>query len=78
MAYRRFTDPEGNEWEVRDFSKTAWEFHPVTGNPGKITRIDPPGYESDPFEMSEEELQRLLGRSGGTGPFRSAKSPFKD
>jgi len=28
--------------------------------------------------MSEEELQRLLGRSGGTGRFRPSKSPFKD
>jgi hypothetical protein len=78
VGYRRFTDPEGNEWEVRDFSKTAWEFHPVADNPGRIIRIDPPGYESDPFEMSEEELQRLLGRSGGPGRSRPPKSPFRD
>ena len=78
MGYRRFTDTEGNEWEVRDFSKTAWELHPVPGNPGRITRVDPPGYESDPFEMSEEELQRLLGRAGGSGRSRPSKSPFKD
>lgn len=78
MGYRRFTDPEGQEWEVRDLSRTAWEFHPVQGNPGRILRIDPPGYEADPFELSIEELQHLLGRPGGPGRARPSKSPFKE
>lgn len=78
MGYRRFTDGEGHEWEVRDLSRSAWEFHPVPGNPGRILRIDPPGYEPDPFELSEEELQRLLGTSGGGARARPPKSPFKD
>lgn len=78
MGYRRFTDPEGHEWEVRDVTRSAWEFHPVGGNPGKYQFITPPGYEADPFELSEEELQRLLGKPGGSGRGRSAKSPFKD
>jgi hypothetical protein len=78
MGYRRFSDPEGHEWEVRDLSRSAWEFHPVAENPGRILRIDPPGYEADPFELSEEELQGLLGRPGGPGRSRPSKSPFKD
>jgi hypothetical protein len=78
MGYRRFSDPEGHEWEVRDLSRSAWEFHPVAENPGRILRIDPPGYEADPFELSEEELQGLLGRPGGPGRSRHSKSPFKD
>lgn len=78
MGYRRFIDPEGQEWEVRDLTRSAWEFHPVRDNPGRITRIDPPGYEADPFELSEEELQRLLGKPGGQTRAKPSKSPFKD
>jgi hypothetical protein len=78
MGYRRFTDTEGHAWEVRDLSRSAWEFHPVQGNPGRILRIDPPGYEADPFELSIEELQLLLGKPGGQGRSRPSKSPFKD
>jgi hypothetical protein len=78
VGYRRFSDLEGHEWEVRDISRSSWEFHPVQGNPGTIQHIAPPGYESDPFELSLEELQRLLGDSGGPGRSRPSKSPFKD
>lgn len=78
MGYRRFTDTEGQEWEVRDLSRSAWEFVPVQGNPGKSQRIDPPGYEADPFELSEEELQRLLGKPGGPARARPSRNPFKD
>lgn len=78
MAYRRFTDPQGQEWEVRDLSRSTWELQPVAGNPAKPRTVQPPGYESDPFEMSEEELQRLLGSGGEPGRSRPLKSPFKD
>jgi len=78
VGYRRFSDPEGHEWEVRDLSRSAWEFRPVAENPGRIISIEPPGYEADPFELSEEELQRLLGKSGGPGRSRPSKSPFQD
>jgi hypothetical protein len=78
VGYRRFTDPEGHEWEVRDVTRSSWEFHPVPGNPGKILSIDAPGYEADPFELSVEELQRLLGKPGGPGHSRPSRSPFKD
>ena len=47
-------------------------------NPAWVIRIDPPGYEADPFELSDEELQRLLGKPGGPGRARPSKSPFKD
>jgi len=78
MGYRRFTDPEGNEWEVRDVSRSEWEFQPVAGNAGSAKRVAPPGYEVDPFELSEEELQRLLGNTSGPGRSRPSKSPFKE
>jgi hypothetical protein len=40
-------------------------------------RVAAPGYERDPFELSVEELQRLLDGAPrpGSGP---RKSPFKD
>lgn len=78
MGYRRFDDAAGQEWEVRDVSRTAWDLVPVQGNPGKITRVEPPGYEADPFELSVEELQRLLGGGGSAVRAKPSKNPFKD
>jgi len=78
MGYRRFNDVEGNEWEVRDVSRSQWEMQPVRGNPNKHKTVPAPGYEKDPFELSEEELQRLLGDSAGPGRSRPGKSPFAD
>jgi hypothetical protein len=40
-------------------------------------RVAAPGYERDPFEVSIEELQRLL--DGAPRPMSGGrKSPFKD
>lgn len=77
MGYRRFDDTEGHEWEVRDLSRSAWELVPVGGNPGKTQRVDTPSYEADPFELSVEELQRLLVKKPGAGG-KPSKNPFKD
>jgi hypothetical protein len=77
VGYRRFTDPEGNEWEVRDFSKWHGSFIP-SRTTGQIYPDRSAGYESDPFEMSEEELQRLLGRSGAPGAPVLPSRRFKD
>ncbi|NIM50590.1 MAG: hypothetical protein GTN62_09700 [Gemmatimonadales bacterium] len=77
MGYRRFTDREGNVWEVRDRSKREWQLEPVRGNPKPPVTASAPGYESDPFELSIEELQRLLD-SAQPAPSRPRKSPFRD
>ncbi len=77
MGYRRFSDRDGHQWEVRDRSRSEWELQPVSGNPHPPRTIRPPSYEADPFELSIEELQRLLDQSG-EGPARRAKSPFRD
>jgi len=77
MGFRTFVDRDGHAWEVRDRSRTAWEFEPIRGNPDPRRTVRPPGYERDPFELSERELQRLL--DGATGPRgRQAPSPFQD
>ena len=76
MAHRRFADREGNRWEVRPRSRSEWEFEPVEGNRGAARLVTPPGYERDPFEMSVEELQRLL--DAGRPPRAPGKSPFLD
>lgn len=77
MGYRRFTDRDGHQWEVRDHSSAEWMLEPVGGNPHSRQRARPPTYQSDPFELSEEELQALLGE-GGAGRSRPPTSPFKD
>lgn len=77
MGYRRFTDRDGNMWEVRDRSMSEWELAPVSGNPRPAVRVRAPGYERDPFELSTEEVQRLLDSVPPEGT-RSRKSPFMD
>jgi len=77
MAYRRFTDREGVTWEVRDRSTSEWELHPVSDATRAPVRVAAPGYERDPFEVSIEELQRLLDGAPRDGP-SSRKSPFRD
>ena len=61
---------KGN-WSPTKSKKTA---EPIPWPP---VRVSAPGYERDPFELSIEELQRLLDRAPrpGSGP---RKSPFKD
>lgn len=77
MGYRRFTDRDGETWEVRDVSSSEWELVAVSGGARRSLRVRAPGYEADPFELSGEELQVLLdAETGGSGPRR--KSPFLD
>lgn len=78
MGYRRFTDENGDSWEVRDRSTSEWEFVPVPGNPHQAVRVRAPGYEKDPFELSGEELQRLLDAERPGGRSSGRPSPFKD
>jgi hypothetical protein len=78
MGYRRFGDRKGGMWEVKDVSRSEWEFVPASGA-GKAVRAAAPGYESDPFELSTEELQRMLERALGEQERRGKKkSPFAD
>jgi hypothetical protein len=77
MGYRRFTDRTGQVWEVRDRTRNTWQLEPVSGNPGRSLTVPAPGYEQDPFELSEEELQRMLDAAPGASS-RPKKSPFSD
>jgi hypothetical protein len=78
MGYRRFTDREGATWEVRDVSNAEWELVPVSVPGGRPVRVKAPAYENDPFEVSGEELQRLLdAERPGHGP-TARKNPFLD
>jgi hypothetical protein len=80
MGYRRFEDREGNTWEIRDLSDVTWEFEPVSQPHGRTERVPAPGHQKDPFDLSVEELQRLLDSVQGGAPRTSGprKSPFKD
>ena len=77
MAYRTFKDRDGNSWEVRQRSRSTWSIEPMSDNPGKAREVESPGYEKDPFELSVEELLRLLDGSAPPKP-RNVKNPFKD
>lgn len=77
MGYRKFTDREGHAWEVREESHSEWAFQPVSGNPEAPKVVRAPGYEKDPFELSEEELQLMLDSAGGART-RRPDSPFLD
>jgi hypothetical protein len=76
MAFRRFQDPDGHSWEVRVRSREEWAFGPVGDNPHRPRTAPAPSYETDPFELSKEELQRLLDQSD-PGSSRKPKSPFR-
>ena len=77
MGYRTFTDRDGKTWEIRERSQWDWDFHPVDDESEEVRTVPAPTYERDPFELSQEELQRLLDAKG---PSRSRRppSPFTD
>ncbi len=77
MGDRRFADRDGRRWEIRVRGKREWMFEPVEDNPGPTRTVTPPGYEADPFEMSIEELQKLLDAAPAPRP-RPKSSPFLD
>jgi hypothetical protein len=77
MGYRRFRDRAGQDWEVRTRTRDEWELDPVGDNPGRPRTVRSPGYERDPYELSVEELQRLLDSSAAV-PTRNKPSPFTD
>lgn len=82
MGYRRFTDPDGATWEVRDVSMNEWDLVPADPGPAPV-RVPAPGYNKDPFDISSQELQRLLARhrrpeDPDTPTGRRKPSPFKD
>ena len=60
MSYRKFVDRAGLAWQIRQRSRREWTFEPDGGNPGPARTVRAPGYQDDPFELSNEELQRLL------------------
>jgi len=77
MADRRFKDREGRSWDVRVRSRADWLYEPVDDNPGPARTGAAPGYETDPFELSVEELQQLLDDAKAPES-RQKKSPFLD
>ena len=75
MGFRRFTDRDARTWEIRPVSRREWEFNPVGENTEQPRTIASPGYEKDPYELSQEELQGLVDRSAAA-PKRPVKNPF--
>ena len=85
MGYRRLIDSDGEAWDIKDHSGSEWRFEPVGGNPAAPVDVPAPVYQKDPFELSQEELQRMLdeGQRGGGSQGQvwqrpKKKSPFID
>lgn len=78
MGYRRFADRSGNVWEVRDRSRWEWEFIEVSKDSGERRAVEAPGHESDPFELSDEELQKLVDDAGPARRTSKPVNPFGD
>lgn len=91
MSARRFQDERGRRWEVEVRAKRDWRFEPLRGNPAAARRAVPPLYADDPFELSEQELRRILataspvgtgisaeGEPPSTDPSARPRSPFRD
>lgn len=77
MGFRTFTDRDQHQWEIRPVSREEWEFSPHGDNPLPAHTVPPPGYETDPYELSKEELQRLFDQSVPRR-MRQVKNPFGD
>lgn len=77
MGFRRFVDRDGHAWDVRPRSRSEWDFEPVAENPGPLKSAAAPSYEQDPYELSQEELQRLLDGARALQPSKK-QSPFRD
>jgi hypothetical protein len=77
MGDRRFADGDGKRWDVVVRGRSEWIFEPVEDNPGPARTGAPPGYETDPFELSIVELPPALDAARGPRAPRK-KSPFAD
>ena len=75
MGFRRFTDQDKRVWEIRPTSRSEWEFSPSGENLERPRTVPSPGYEKDPYELSQEELQRLLD-SSRVAATRQVRNPF--
>lgn len=78
MSYREFVDRAGNGWTIRTRSRWEWHFEPRKGNPRPTHAAKAPGYQEDPFELSQEELQRLLDSARPLRRPGDRPSPFAD
>ena len=59
-------------------SRREWLLDPLPGNPQTPRTVEPPLYEEDPFELSEQELQRILADARESASAPGRPSPFKD
>ncbi len=77
MGSRKFTDRDGNPWQILEDSRDRWTFDPLQGNQQRAFDVAPPGYASDPYELSTEEMQRMFDANQTTRS-KPKKSPFLD
>ncbi|MGH7541637.1 MAG: hypothetical protein ACRELC_11620 [Gemmatimonadota bacterium] len=76
MSVRKFRDREGRGWRVEVRSRREWRLAPLPGNPAAPRVAVPPLYAEDPFELSDQELWRIL--DGARERPAPPPSPFSD
>ncbi len=77
MSFRNFSDRSGARWQVKPRSKGEWNMEPLPGNPAARRIASPPLYATDPFELSEQELQRIL-EDAREAPYAVTKPPWEE
>lgn len=78
MSHRHFVDRKGRNWRVRVRARGDWEFKPEPGNPEPPYHGEPPRHATDPYELSAEELQKILANAMPGDRPGGAPSPFRD
>lgn len=77
MSYRRFSDQSGERWEIRERGGGDWEFRPIHGNPAAVHHGTAPHWQTDPYELSDQELQAVLADAKPVGG-RASPGSFRD
>jgi hypothetical protein len=57
---RKFEDARGDGWEIHPREDYKWYFVPLEDNDAIRTIVTPPPQVDDPFELDQQELQKLL------------------
>lgn len=71
---RKFVDRSGRTWDVQEtHGRRELVFRPTDGTDADQRVAPAPTHTRDPFELSDEEIQRLLDRSSPR--YRKPKGP---
>ena len=74
---RKFKDRTGAPWIVeREHGRRELVFRPAHGEQGDERVVPLPGHTQDPYELSDDELQRFLDRAATRYKKPKGPAPF--